>query len=475
MDANSPQPPLENSARSGFQAPEAFLQNLSAETIGEIIGASADIALMLEDGIVKDVALANKSLRSNGYDESWLGKPWIDTVTVESRPKIEALLTENAGGAPWRQVNHMSQSALDVPVRYTTVRMAGEDRVLAFGQDLSEMSLLQQKLIGAHQDLERDYSRMRQAEGRYRLLFNSSSEPILIINGDDWTVEEANSAAEAITELTQQHLSKTLVTALFEPGAAGRISTMIATAATQGVATEPTLRLNNGKCVNLSASSFVETDKKRIILRVMDSESRRRATDSNRTFDQMLDHLPDGLLIADADQRILHINQTFAQSAHLASTQDAKGSPLNTYLGRSSTDVNVLYSSLRKNGMVRNFATVMRDRYGSDEQVEVSAVTAPTSDGTVYAFSVRGVSRRLMQSPGLDEKLPSASTDFTELVGRVPLKDIVNESTLLIERLCIEAALKISDNNRASAAEMLGLSRQGLYSKLKRVGLEAGD
>lgn len=125
--------------------------------------------------------------------------------------------------------------------------------------------------------------------------------------------------------------------------------------------------------------------------------------------------------------------------------------------------------------MVRNFATVMRDRYGSDEQVEVSAVTAPTANGTVYAFSVRGVSRRLIQSPGLDEKLPSASTDFTELVGRVPLKDIVNESTLLIERLCIEAALKISDNNRASAAEMLGLSRQGLYSKLKRVGLEAGD
>ncbi|MEO1188802.1 MAG: helix-turn-helix domain-containing protein, partial [Pseudomonadota bacterium] len=155
--------------------------------------------------------------------------------------------------------------------------------------------------------------------------------------------------------------------------------------------------------------------------------------------------------------------------------QDAKGKPLSTYLGRSTTDVNVLYSSLRKNGLVRNFATIMRDQFGSDEQVEVSAVSAPTAGGTVYAFSVRGVSRRLIQTPGLDQRLPSASTDFTELVGRVPLKEIVNESTLLIERLCIEAALNISDNNRASAAEMLGLSRQGLYSKLKRVGLDTGD
>jgi hypothetical protein len=34
----------------------------------------------------------------------------------------------------------------------------------------------------------------------------------------------------------------------------------------------------------------------------------------------------------------------------------------------------------------------------------------------------------------------------------------------LIERLCIEAALRITHDNRASAAEMLGLSRQGFYA-----------
>ncbi len=41
----------------------------------------------------------------------------------------------------------------------------------------------------------------------------------------------------------------------------------------------------------------------------------------------------------------------------------------------------------------------------------------------------------------------------------------------MIERLCIEAALELTDDNRASAAEMLGLSRQGFYSKLRRHGL----
>jgi DNA-binding NtrC family response regulator len=61
--------------------------------------------------------------------------------------------------------------------------------------------------------------------------------------------------------------------------------------------------------------------------------------------------------------------------------------------------------------------------------------------------------------------------ELTDLVGRMPLKDIVRESTDLIERLCIEAALDQADDNRASAAGMLGLSRQSLYTKLHRHGL----
>jgi DNA-binding NtrC family response regulator len=60
---------------------------------------------------------------------------------------------------------------------------------------------------------------------------------------------------------------------------------------------------------------------------------------------------------------------------------------------------------------------------------------------------------------------------LTQLVGRMPLKDLVRESTDLIEQLCIEAALKLTQDNRASAAEMLGLSRQSLYVKLRRYGL----
>ena len=67
--------------------------------------------------------------------------------------------------------------------------------------------------------------------------------------------------------------------------------------------------------------------------------------------------------------------------------------------------------------------------------------------------------------------MPRNPEELTELVGRTSLKNIIRETTDVIERLCIEAALQLTGDNRALAAEMLGLSRQSLYVKLRRHGI----
>ena len=74
-------------------------------------------------------------------------------------------------------------------------------------------------------------------------------------------------------------------------------------------------------------------------------------------------------------------------------------------------------------------------------------------------------------APVPESDTPRTVDQLTELVGRVPLRDVIRESNDVIERLCIEAALQLTSGNRASAAEMLGLSRQSLYVKLRRYGL----
>lgn len=64
-----------------------------------------------------------------------------------------------------------------------------------------------------------------------------------------------------------------------------------------------------------------------------------------------------------------------------------------------------------------------------------------------------------------------ATGHLAALVGSVPLKELVRDTTDLIEKDCIATALQLTGNNRSLAAQVLGLSRQSLYIKMRRHGL----
>ena len=90
-----------------FKAPRKALTGLDAETVAGLIVASADIALVLDRrGVIRDQAIPNPELLDQlGGD--WIGKSLIDTVTEDSRPKVELLLADRAAGeVRARQVNH---------------------------------------------------------------------------------------------------------------------------------------------------------------------------------------------------------------------------------------------------------------------------------------------------------------------------------------------------------------------------------
>ncbi len=156
--------------------------------------------------------------------------------------------------------------------------------------------------------------------------------------------------------------------------------------------------------------------------------------------------------------------------AQLSNQEQARGQPLENWLGRSGVDINVLTANLREHSSVRNFSTIIRGAYGSLEEVEVSAVAVLGGELPCFGFVVRSSATR-NAAKLRPANLARSVEQLTELVGRVSLKDLVRELSDLIEKLCIEAALELTGDNRASAAEMLGLSRQSLYVKLRRYGL----
>ena len=180
--------------------------------------------------------------------------------------------------------------------------------------------------------------------------------------------------------------------------------------------------------------------------------------------------MPDAFVLADEKQDIIVANKAFAELVQTASVEQLLGQPLNRFIGRPEVDLGLLRKQLKDHQNVRNFSSVVNDLSGGEEPVEISAVMIER-DKPLYGYSIRSVGRRERDLPHAIGDGPRSVDQLTELVGRKPLKDIVRESTDLIERMCIEAALVHTSDNRASAAEILGLSRQSLYSKLHRHGL----
>ena len=127
---------------------------------------------------------------------------------------------------------------------------------------------------------------------------------------------------------------------------------------------------------------------------------------------------------------------------------------------------------------MRQFFTTINVEYGAPIDVELSAAALEGDTGRRYGYVVRRVIRRSSEAGEYIDKKESlhhSVEQMTELVGRVALKDLVRETTDIIEKMCIESALKTTGGNRASAAEILGLSRQSLYVKLRRHGLNNGN
>lgn len=462
-----------------FKAPERSLKDLDAKSAASLITVTADIALIIDaKGIIRDVAFGSDEI---GVDlnqaGTWIGRSWSDTVTPESRPKVEALLQDAAMATPsrGRQVNHPSDQGIDVPIVYSAVPLGRSGRIIAVGRDLRPVAELQQRLLQAQQAMERDYWRLRHAETRYRMLFRMATEAVVIVDADSMKVVEANPAAESLLGKGTQPLTGRLFGEGFEARSARAIQTLLATVRVGGRSEDVRARLADGvKDEFVVSASLLRQDEMTLFLVRVAPAGRAviRAEAAHRSdVLKAVENVPDAFVLTDPAGRIITVNRAFLDLVQLASEEQVRGEAIDRWLGRPGVDFGVIGANLRQHGSVRLFATTMRGEYGASADVEISAVSLLDKERTCYGFVIRNVAARLAAQARGARELPKSVDQLAELVGRVSLKDLVREATDVIERLSIEAALELTGDNRASAAEMLGLSRQSLYVKLRRYGL----
>jgi len=459
---------------NSITSPAHVLGQLNPDEVAHIVQASADISLTLNrDGVIQSIAFGNPDLRSPSL-ESWVGKNWLDVVTSESRPKIQALLQDanETSLSRFRQINVPSPGSADLPLLCATLKVGSTGQIIALARDLREISLLQQRLVDAQQAIERDYTRLRQLETRYRVLFEMASEAVIVLDANMFKVIEANPRAADLLGDSVKKLSGRLLMDYLTKGDRIQVQSLLSKVAYTSTVAELNTSILSGQEVYLSAAPFRNENQSLILVTLKRSGELVDRHDSNAQslVIQALENAPDGFIVTNSAGKILTANQAFLRLIMSDKLEQILNEPLDRWLERSSVDLRVMLSNLHEKGSIKLFATSIRDSFGTLHPVEISAVSVPYPHACL-GFTIREVGSRIRSKIQPEESITRSSEELTQLVGRLPLKEIINETTDLIEQLCIKAALDLTRGNRVSASEMLGLSRQSLYIKLRKYDL----
>lgn len=451
-----------------FDDPERHFAASHTSFAARVAMAASDIALVIDDnGQIIDSTADPLEFPDTVH---WRGRNWIDTVTIESKPKVMEMLAQARKGVTqhWRQVNMLAGDA-EIPVRFIVITLNPGGGSVAFGRDMRDAAALQQRVLQAQQSLERDYLRLRQLEVRYRMLFEQTEQPVLIVEADTFRIREANHAAHKLFRVRVGTLPGGKLTALFARSARDALIAYLGSALVSN-APQPMRfeQVEGQEPIQVSASGFRERGGQYLLIRT--SAVSGVSEPSSDSMLEVIEAMPDAFVLTNDRMHILTANAAFVELVASASVEQLRDRPLADLVGRPGIDLDLIEGQLTKHGMARNVTTVVGAQDGFEgEPVELSAVRT-SDEKSHYGFVIRPIGRRLRDLP-VSVDAPRSVEQLTELVGRMSLRDIVRESTDLIERLCIEAALEYTSNNRASAAEILGLSRQSLYSKLHRYGL----
>ena len=132
-------------------------QDLDVAALARVLSQlSGDLVLVIDaQGLILTVATGQDTPAVAGTG-GWEGRPWADTVTPETRPKVSKMLQELArvGSARRRELNHPVPDAHSVAFAYHAVRLGHEGLALAMGRDLGPQTALQQRLLAAQRQVE---------------------------------------------------------------------------------------------------------------------------------------------------------------------------------------------------------------------------------------------------------------------------------------------------------------------------------
>ncbi|WP_299286771.1 transcriptional regulator PpsR [uncultured Tateyamaria sp.] len=452
---------------------------IEPEFLSSIVAAASDIALVVSaEGTVLSVLL-NTQDDSFGNLSHWEGRPIVDFLTDESIEKFKNAHDAYTSGGTLRksiELNHADNAVWQYPVRYTFHPFGQENAVLLLGRDLRPIAETQQQLVQAQIALEQGYEARREFDSRYRVVMSNVDDAVVFVSVQTGRVDDANEKAAALLGLKREALTGATFASLFSDRSGAELTESLMNATLSDDAGPVTVRATRTRqTLSLQPIVFRAAGQRMLMCRLSGSAPAADTSDTPINHAAALFRATtDSVVFMDPRGVILSVNEAFLDLIGAAHLSDVVGASLADFMARGQIDMSVLLDNAAKAGQMRIYASRMVNDLGARVPVEVSAAQLEDPANPAVALIIRDVSRmggvRDADTSGTGH-LPDPSSNVMDLVGTASLKEIVSETTDVVEKMCIETAVNLTRNNRVAAAEMLGLSRQSLYVKLRKFGL----
>ncbi|OZB19366.1 MAG: transcriptional regulator PpsR [Rhodobacterales bacterium 34-62-10] len=453
---------------------------IEPEFLRSIIAAASDIALVVSRACIVESVLINANDTSYGNLDHWEGRRIQQFLTLESVPKFEAAVKRFVDGEEHLrpiELNHSDNAVWEFPIRYSFHRIGTDGQILMLGRDLRLIAETQQHLVQAQMALERGYEARREFDSRYRLLLSTTRDAIVFVSVGTGRIKDINDPAASLLGASRDDLTGATFAQEFKDKRSGEfVESLVNLAISESISDLEVQTRRSRKRVTITPTVFRAGGERVLICRMDPGEDARVVDDQlSMNLSTLYHNGADAVVFTDAKGVIAAANDSFLNMADAAHMSDVKGRSLSDFLARGQIDLNVLIDNAQRSGNMRMYATQLVNDYGGKVAIEVATTWLNDRSSPAIAFVLRDVSRvDAVRKPvaTVDE---GSQHSVMELVGSATLKEIVAETTDVVEKMCIETAVTLTRNNRVAAAEMLGLSRQSLYVKLRKYGLLSKD
>lgn len=430
------------------------------------------------DGLIKGLSV-NPDCASLGSLDHWVGRPFFDFLTEESRAKFAERLRVAADSPTIArrplELNHTDNEAWQFPIRYSLHMVKGTSDVLLMGRDLQPIAEVQQRLVAEQVARERDQQKIRSGETFYRVVLEASETPFVLVDADRGRVQDMNAAAARLFGSKPDTLSGNSFAQIFEGRRREELMDALqsAAAADDRSAVEVVAR-RSGAEVTLTPEYFRAAGELFLLCRVTPVNATQDGTgDVSNTLSTLFASSSDGIVLTDSKGVIRDVNEAFLIMTDAAQIRDVKDRSLGDFLVRGAVDLKLMIEAAGKSGRMSHYSAQISSVVGNRAAVDLSvAQLRQRSRDTGFGFIIRDVTPMATDgeaAPGMMTE--DAMRNVMDLVGTASLKELVSATSDVVEKMCIETAVKLTNNNRVAAAEMLGLSRQSLYVKLRKHGM----